>query len=210
MSSKTVIGIAAFALGMAHLASAQTFTFTVPATSNVFAAGQTSAFSGTLPPYVSFAAGSVESITIEATGEVTLGGGEPYSGPHGIAFYNGTNLSSINGISGLIDTDLGFFLTAVFLDDSAPGGAGPSIFNFTGKEGFTDLHPVVAQSFYMGNGFAGTTAQYFIPPARATRLFLGIADGCDLDSGGPPGCYQDNVGNFLVSVTLHPAAAATK
>jgi hypothetical protein len=180
----------------------------VPATSNVFAAGQTSAFSGTLPPYVSFAAGSVEAITVEAVGKVTLGAGEPYSGPHGIAFYDGTNLSSINGISGLIDADLGFFLTGVFLDNSAPSGAGPSILDFTGKEDFTDLHPIVAQSFYVGNGFTGTTAQLFIPPARATRLFLGIADGCVLDGGGPPGCYLDNVGDFLVSVTLHPATAA--
>jgi hypothetical protein len=103
----------------------------------VFAAAQTTAFSGTLPPYVSFAAGSLESITVEAVGKVTLGGGEPYSGPHGVAFYDGTNLSSINGISGLIDSDLGFFLTA------------------------------------------------------------GVR-------------YQDNVGDFLVSVTLHPVTAAVK
>ena len=104
---------------------------------------------------------------------MTLAGGEPYSGPHGVAFYDGTNLSSINGISGLIDSDLGFFLTAVFLDDSSPSGAVPSILDFTGKEDFTDLHPIVAQSLYMGNGYTGTTAQLFVPPARATRLFFG-------------------------------------
>jgi len=118
----------------------------VPAMANIFAAGQSVAFSGELPPSVTFAAGSVQVATFSAAGKVTLGGGEPYSGPDGIPFPGGTDLSSIDGISGIIALDRCFFLTGVFLDDSTPSGSGPPILNFTLAENFLTLSPELARS----------------------------------------------------------------
>jgi hypothetical protein len=188
----------------------QPVTVTVPAMANIFAAGQSVAFSGELPPAVTFTAGSVQAVTIGAIGKVTLGGGEPYSGPVGIAFPGGTDLTSINGLSGIIAHDRGFFLTGVFLDDSVPVGSGPPVLNFTGAENFLALSPQLFQTFYMGNGFTGTnpggTAKIFFVPPGATRLFLGIADGCVL-ADGPPGCYEDNKGKFVATVFLHSVSA---
>ena len=83
-----------------------------------------------------------------------------------------------------------------------PAGSGPPVLNFTGRENFLTLSPLLFQTFFIGNGLSGaTTLQKFFVPAGATRLFLGIADGCIL-AGGPPGCYNDNQGAFFVGVDL--------
>ncbi len=52
-------------------------------------------------------------------------------------------------------------------------------------------------------GSPNLVSKIFYVPQGATRLFLGISDGCEL-SGGPPGCYDDNVGEFKANVVLHP------
>jgi hypothetical protein len=206
----TLLTYAPLAVLMAGSASAQT-TLMVPATANIFAAGQSVAFSGTLPPVVPFAVGSVEAVTVVAIGKITLGGGEPYSGPAGIAFPGGTNLSSFDGISGIIALDRGFFLTGVFLDDSVPAGSGPPILNFTRAENFMTLRPQLFQTFFVGDGLVATggtpeaTRKIFFVPEGATRFFLGISDGCVL-ANGPPGCYEDNVGEFEAGVALYPFA----
>ena len=204
MSHGTLLRFAPLALLIAGTAGGQQKLLVhVPATSNIFAAGQSVAFSGTLPPVVSFTAGSVQAILFGAVGKVTLGGGEPYSGPDGIPFPGGTDLTSFNGLSGIIDRDRGFFLTGVFLDDSVPSGSGPPVLNFTGAEDFLTLSPQLFQTFFIGNGFTGSTEQVFFVPSGATRLFLGVSDGCVL-AGGPPGCYEDNLGTFVVAVSPHP------
>jgi hypothetical protein len=111
MPYRILLRCAPVALLFACSASAQeTFDVRVPASAAIFAAGQSVPFSGTLPPVVTFAAGSVEAITVEASGMITLGAGEPYSAPAGIAFPGGTGLSSLNGRSGIIALDRGFFL----------------------------------------------------------------------------------------------------
>ena len=208
MSHGTLLKFAPLALLIAGSATGQqNLTVTVPATSNIFASGQSVAFSGTLPPAVTFPAGSVQAIKFGAAGKVTLGGGEPYSGPDGIPFPGGTDLTSFNGLSGIIALDRGFFLTGVFLNDSVPAGSGPPILNFTDAENFLTLSPQLFQTFFIGNGLTRTTEQVFFVPSGATRVFLGISDGCVL-AGGPPGCYEDNVGEFLVEVSLHPVTKA--
>lgn len=211
MQHKVLFRIAPLAAFIAVCANGQApVTVAVPAMANIFAAGQPSAFSGILPPVVTFAAGSAVSVTVVAVGKVTLGGGEPYSGPAGIPFPGGTDLTSINGLSGIIAKNRGFFLTGVFLDDSTPAGSGPPVLNFTGAENFTTLRPLLFQTFFVGNGGSGPssspTRKTFYVPAGATRLFLGIADGCVL-ANGPPGCYEDNAGEFVADVTLEPPAA---
>ena len=94
-------------------------------------------------------------------------------------------------------------MTGVFLDNSVPSGNGPPVLNFTGMENFLTLSPLLFQTFFIGNGLTNgaTTLQTFFVPAGATRLFLGISDGCVLASG-PPGCYQDNKGALFVGVDL--------
>jgi hypothetical protein len=109
MLHRTWLKYAPVALLMAGCDSAQTSSVVVPARANIFAAGQSDAFSGALPPVVTFAARSVEAISMEAIGSITLGGGEPYSGPAGIPFPGGTDLTSYNGLSGIIALDRGFF-----------------------------------------------------------------------------------------------------
>jgi len=207
MLCRMLLKYAPLALLLAVGANAQIYDVRVPATADIFAAGQTVAFSGTLPPVVTFAAGSVEAVTVEASGKITLGAGEPYSAPAGIAFPGGTDLTSFNGLSGIIALDRGFFLTGVFLDDSVPAGSGPPILNFTGAENFLGLSPQLFQTFFVGNGGTSSggnlVSKIFFVPAGATRLFLGISDGCFL-ADGPSGCYDDNVGSFGVAVTLHP------
>ncbi|HTQ56650.1 MAG TPA: hypothetical protein VMI94_19425 [Bryobacteraceae bacterium] len=190
--------------------SQDSVTVAVPATANIFAAGQSSAFSGTLPPTVAFPAGSVASVQLQALGRVTLGGGEPYAGPAGIPFHGGTDLTTYNGLSGIIAHDRGFFLTGVFLDDSTPAGIGPPPIDFTGAENFLTLSPLLFQTFFIGNGGSGPAPpapKTFFVPAGATRLFLGIADGCLL-ALGPPGCYEDNTGWFMAEVLLAPSPHA--
>jgi hypothetical protein len=59
------------------------------------------------------------------------------------------------------------------------------------------------QTFFIGNGLTGLAEKVFFMPSGATRLFLGISDGCVL-AGGPPGCYDDNVGGFFAEVSMHP------
>lgn len=92
----------------------------------------------------------------------------------------------------------------MFLDDSVPSGEGPPILNFTHAEGFLTLSPQLFQTFFIGNGFTGTIDKIFYVPEGATRLFLGISDGCVLASG-PPGCYNDNRGKFIAAGFLHLA-----
>ncbi|MGA2738101.1 MAG: hypothetical protein ABSG65_11725 [Bryobacteraceae bacterium] len=170
----TLLTYAPLAVLMAGSASAQT-TLMVPATANIFAAGQSVAFSGTLPPVVTFAAGSVEAVTVVSIGKITLGAGEPYSGPAGIAFPGGTDLSSFDGRSGIIALDCGFFLTGVFLDDSVPAGSGPPILNFTGAEDFLTLRPQLFQTFFVGHGLTESGGSpvlkiFFVPPGSYTFL----------------------------------------
>jgi len=88
MRNRWIFQLAPLAMLLVNSASGQPkFTVAVPATANIFAAGQSSAFSGELPPVLAFPAGSVAAITLEAVGAVTLGGGEPYSRPAGIPFH---------------------------------------------------------------------------------------------------------------------------
>jgi hypothetical protein len=69
--------------------------------------------------------------------------------------------------------------------------------------------PELFQAFFIGKGLSpndvsptGYVEKIIAVPHGATRLFLGISDGCVL-ADGPPGCYDDNVGKFEAVVTLY-------
>jgi len=159
----------------------------------------------TLPPSISVVAGDVVQVADPAIGGVSFfnGFGDPLYGPggNGVA---GSNLLPLDGISGYLGPEGP--LVGVFLDDSIPNSAPPPpTLNFTpGGIGidFLSIAPDLAQIFYIGDGVtSGGDFQSFIAPTGATRLFLGIPDGFGFD--GLPGAYDDNDGQYLVSIGVN-------
>ena len=132
------------------------------------------------------------------------GVGDPYFGPDGNGV-SGSNLSGLGGISGYIGPQGP--LAGVFLDDNVPNVATsrPATLDFSpGGIGtdFTDLHPLLGQVFYIGNGVtSGGDFQTFYAPTGATRLFLGIPDGFGFVGG--PGAYDDNDGSYTVRIGIN-------
>ncbi len=197
---------------------------------NIFGAGHATApapgggTGGILPPSVSFAAGPNQVLTFSSvTGEVSCCDTDPstsvrFNGPDGGAFptLDDTGISSWGGISGLIHTNRIMFLTGVFLNNDIPtAGSEPAVLTFSDPEDFTDLSPVLNQTFFIGDGLTDTsgTTQRFHVPAGATRLFLGFVDGSfvgDPDVLVPPGFYGDNGGELIAdfSITAVPEPAS--
>lgn len=195
-------------------------TRTVPGTANIYGAGHASTpaagfgGSGELPPVISFAAGSGQTLEIvSATGTVLLdtvtnNAGIGPSGPDGGPFYAPTDVTSTDGLSG-IQSNVTGFLTGVFLDDSEPTGGGPAVLDFSSGglgTNFSSLSPVIGQVFFIGNGRTSSGGvQKFQIPATATRLFLGVVDAADGDNAaGPPQAYGDNGGSFSATVRIEP------
>lgn len=135
------------------------------------------------------------------TGLTNCCSSSPNTGPDGGG--GGTNITSTDGVSGII-APTQMFLVGVFLDASEPAGAGPAVLNFNSiGTNFTDLNPLLNQTFWIGDGLTGTgsgSLQKFHAPTGATRLFLGIADSFGF--GGAPGWYDDNTGAYEVDYTV--------
>ena len=127
----------------------------------------------------------------------------------GAATVTSTN-SGYGFISGITAPGAGY-LTGVFVANSGPSGSAPAALNFTGAgaESFTSLSPLLDQVFFIGDGLTGDgtgSVQNFIAPTGAVTLYLGISDACGY--GGSPGCYNDNSGNFAVTVSASAAQQA--
>ncbi len=218
------------ALGLASSASAVIHDITVDGPDAIFLAGRTDVFipppalpwtgPGThllrhvpgptpeeamesLPPFISVAGGDVVKVLDPADGGINffLGPG-PFFGPEGDTSATST-LTSLDGISGYIGT-LGA-LAGVFLDDSIPStGPAPATLDFStpASRDFLSLSPDLNQVFFIGDGeTSGGTAQEFIAPAGATRLFFGIPDGFGFL--GAPGAYDDNDGAYRIRVGIN-------
>src|SRR5262245_22893220 len=112
-----------------------------------------------------------------------------------------TNITSWQGISGLVDTTNSMFLVGVFLGDARPTGSAPPRLDFTDNEDFEVLAPRIGQTFFVGAG----KASYRVP-AGATRLFLGFAKAHDPQSltvfRGAPSYYGVNKGSLQVTVRV--------
>ncbi len=190
-------------------------TATIPATADLFSAGQSAANTsrgGTLPIEIDLPSG------VNRTIQFSGGTGQVMAGPNvwplvgldgGTTMALGTrptDLNSASGISGLQAPNFQF-LSGVFLDANTPvAGTEPARLNFNliGM-GFTSLTPLVHQSFFIGDGLTGTGSgqvQTFNVPDSASRLFLGIEDGYDFK--GDPSQYQDNTGSFSIQYTIVP------
>lgn len=135
--------------------------------------------------------------------------GWPDVGPEG-GVGCGTDILSYNGISGML-ADRYLFLTGVFLNDGekAVGQEPPRLdFRQTGiGTEFFQLSPVLAQSFFIGDGRTSTgITQKFLVPDTATDLYLGFIDsdtfGYLAPGGLPPFAYWDNTGTLTVSLIV--------
>ncbi len=109
-----------------------------------------------------------------------------------------------NGIGNVIAPAVA--LIGVFLDATQPSLAGPAPgtldFSAPASQAYPTLSPVLRQPFFIGDGLTGTgtgTQQVINIPMGATRLFLGTMDGFG---------WYDNAGQYQVTVTQVPAAAA--
>ena len=122
------------------------------------------------------------------------------------------DMDSYGGISGMklfesnpIDRRV-MFLAGVFLADSEPVAPAPERLDFSSTSlgrSFTQLSPLLYQTFYIGDGLTGEgtgTVQNFIVPTGATRLFLGIVDGSYFVGG--PDYYDNNEGTFTATFTV--------
>jgi hypothetical protein len=205
--SRLVFALTLLAMGNMAAIPAAAGLLTIDANSNIFGAGHSVApapgggSGGTLPPVFSFTAGSGSFVTVtDVTGTISLTPGVS-NGADGSAAHS-TNISSVGGISGIIDTNRFAFLVGVFLGSSSPTNTAPPILTFSSPENFTSLSPQLGQTFFIGDGLTATggITQEFIVPAGASRLFLGFADANGIQ--GAPGEYQDNSGSLQADVTI--------
>jgi hypothetical protein len=205
---------AASLASMPAVASTVSGTTTVAGTANIFAAGQSSpsviGSDGTLPPFIALSAGATSISFSSVTGTVQLGtaGSNQAYGPDGdpyaTAFYIGA--ASIP-VSDLKSNRNGPTLWGVFLDNTTPSGLHPTSLDFSTAGlgiAFTNLSPLLRQSFFVGDGLTGTgsgSQQTFVVPTGATRLFLGVLDGVAINAA-PGAAYYNNTGAFVVGYDL--------
>ena len=189
----------------------------VPSTSNIFGAGHSEpqapagGGSGTMPPSVDLRAGTQVVTFPHVSGCVTpishtmpngIGPAD-YNGAAGDnGEYGGTDIESVRGISGMDFAGTGMFLTGVFVGEDEPNGA-PERLGYESVEAVGDrIEPELWQTFYVGDGrLPGSDAlREVVPPAGATRLFLGFVDGALYK--GDPGFYGNNAGELQVVVDV--------
>jgi hypothetical protein len=179
----------------------------VSARANIFGAGHDvppdpgRGGGGLLPPVVYLPAGAGRVLTFPSiTGEVN-----PYTGIVGVpdadfvgpagdgGRFGTTDVESFGGISGIVHHSNGMFLVGVLLDDAVPTVA-PERLDVTNRKPSDASLPEIGQTFVIGDGRELVVRV----PDGATRLFLGFADGFDYQ--GPPGWYNNNEGQLLVTV----------
>jgi hypothetical protein len=173
--------------------------FKVNAKSNVFRAGtgEKDELGGGEPaPSVNFAASAGNVLTFTSvTGRISCcSGGDEFNDADGGTFAGGvTNVESAGGISGITHPNKTMFLVGVFTDNTAPTAPGPARLDATSDK---NLSPALFQTFFIGTG----KGRVIEVPSTATRLYLGFADASAFN--GPPGAYDDNVGELTVAFSI--------
>jgi hypothetical protein len=209
---------------LAGAAYAAPVMVSVSAQANIYGAGQTTPpGDGELPPSIALKGnehcltftrvkGSLRHLgnsnicpTVE--GCITIDHKEPegthLNDPDGGGAYPPTSSNiGYKKISG-ITAPLAGYLVGVFVKEQGPVGPTPPALDFTtgAGTGFTNLAPLIDQTFFIGDGLTGDdtgTLQTFTVPHGAKTLYLGISDACGFN--GAPGCYFDNEGTFEVTV----------
>lgn len=218
VAKKIVNTLAAIGLGLAitNVNPVKAAQLTISGQSNIFGAGKTSApapgggFGGQLPPVFNFAAAAGQVLTFSnISGSINFAGANPAYSTNGIGdggYFFGTNILSYGGISGIRNDNAFGFLVGVFLTDSEPTDPAPFALGFTNYTSFEEISPRLNQTFFIGDGLTGSGSgniQRFLVPDRATRLFLGFADGLGIQ--GTPGYYGDNTGSLVANFDIQPA-----
>ncbi len=198
-----------------YTASAQT-AFTVNGKANIYAAGQSVAPDGELPYEIDFNPQEAQAVEFSSvTG--TVSNGSANGGPDGSLWNGDPNvvgimIESSNNLSTIAFLKRFAFMTGVFLGASAAAPPAPHGLIFTNADQFETLSPLVAQTFFIGDGLTGTgngATQIFVIPEGASRLFIGIADACNVKSFARPSCYFDNSGSFTGKITFPSKANGT-
>jgi HYR domain len=202
---RTIVFALALAVTVAPGASSADISAPRPvlATANIFGAGYTDApgeaggGAGTMPPGWRLPAGTGRVVTFPSvTGTVTpILSTSPYNGPEGTGPNSGLgpmDVDSWRGISGILDAKNGMFLVGVFVGEGEPALPAPPRLDFTDRERFDTLAPLLGQTFFVGDG----KGRRYVVPEGATRLFVGFAEAYYLQ--GKPGYYGNNDGRLEV------------
>lgn len=210
------LALAAGLLGLLGTSANAEIT-TVQGTSNIFGAGHTLAPDpgsygpGTLPTMLAVFPAPQRTITFDTvTGLVTCLDRLGWNGADGGNYATGdTDILSFGGISGIKHDHATMFLVGVFTGENEPMGPAPVRLDVTAATGNTEFHPLLYQTFFIGDGRTGTGSgalQVFYVPEAATKLYLGFADGYGFgDPVALPGSYNDNAGELTVHYTVVPA-----
>jgi len=180
-------------------------TVLVDGRADVFSAGLTKAdqrHGGTLPALLTLVGGGgyITFSAVKGAVGCMVGATTPPDG--GSCAGGNTDITAVNGISGIVDHQHTQFLVGVFLGPLASSTAPPTLdFSEAAKgESFAELAPLIGQTFYIGDGSTRSGLnQRFVIPAGATRFYLAFADAFAFQ--GAPGAYGDNTGGFAVTLT---------
>ncbi|MGH7131018.1 MAG: GC-type dockerin domain-anchored protein [Phycisphaerales bacterium] len=192
---------------LASRATAQQVT--VPAQCNIYGAGHAAPPAtcaegpGLLPVQVDLPPGATCIQLVSVSGTVAYcasGCGPAPAGADGVAFAPPITFNALGGISGVMSS-IGRALHGVFLGPAEPAEPAPPSLTFADLS-YTNLSPLIAQQFIIGDGLTGTgagTIQTLTIPVGATRFFLGFTDG------SPPciGFFQDNSGQVSATVAVN-------
>ena len=186
-------------------------TVTVPATSDLSAAGDTDSVSGTEPVEISLPPGDNRVVTFaKVSGTIAGETNAPLHRADGVSKFagvTGTDVESTDSVSGIVHNASSMFLAGVFFGDTDDHDL-PERLEFDGRNDFEFVKPAIGQSFFIGDGrtVRGTKVQKFHVPNGATRLYLGFVDAYDQASSRPfrgsPGVYGDNIGSLVVRLMV--------
>ena len=201
-----LVGIAGALALLTSVCAAQTISgsLTVPATADIFVAGQSSVPAltgggGTLPPKFTFSASGGRLLSfIKLGGKAQCNLQTPSNSPEGgTGCAAVTKINSYGGVAG-ITAPGSMFLVGLFTTGSVPVSPAPLSLDFTQiGTTFASLAPGLNQPFFIGDGMTGTgtgTAQSFAVPTTATALYLGFAAAPGFQ--GNPGNYSTNSGSI--------------
>jgi hypothetical protein len=203
---RRTVALAALFSALASVAGAQTGTAVIKGTANPWYAGLGApAGDGTLPTLITLLSGTSRVLKFSNAGGAIgcCSSVDPSFGPDGSYNYGAYQfMNGVGGISG-ISTLRKLPLIGVFLGASGQPVSQPAGLDFTTGlgENFLNLAPLLGQTFFIGDGFAGATQQLFYVPDAATSLYLGIPDACGF-SGSPTTCYSDNPGQLNIDFDI--------
>jgi len=183
----------------------------VEATSDIYLAygPQVPTEPGTAPFAITVPTGATNVNFPSVNGEIAAGEGWTPHGPDGDNLVDasaGTDLTALNGISGVTQSGQNLFLVGVFAGSEAP--AQTDVVDLMADADLASQAPGLGQPFYIGDGH--TTAgdlQHVVVPSGATTLYLGFADGYSFQ--GTPGWYDDNSGALSVSAQFDTTGTST-